>query len=91
MNATATKPHHYQLRDKAKKNFLTQDDLFPDKDDQTGDQVVICMEEEKAHNLRYQYEQEFRRLGADEVEIEVVIFNAAGHEIGVSKGEPGLD
>jgi len=83
--ATTAKPHHYQLRDKAKNTFLTYDDLFPDREDEThGDQVAMCLEEEKAHDLRFKYEQEFRQVGADEIEIEVVAFSAAGHEIGVS-------
>jgi len=82
--AITAKPHHYQLRNKAKQTFLTYDDLFPDREDEThGDTVAMCLEEEKAHDFRFKYEQEFASVGA-EVEIEVVAFNAAGHEIGVS-------
>ena len=81
---TAAKPHHYQLRDKSKKTYLTNDDLYPDREDAMGDQVVICFDEEKAHDLRFKYEQEFRVVGADEVEIEVVCFAGNGQEISVS-------
>lgn len=84
MSQTTDKPHHFQLRDKVKKTFLTNDDIFPDREDVLGDQVVMCLEEEKAHDLRFKYEQEFQSLGADEVEIEVVGFNAKGEEVSVS-------
>ncbi len=75
--------HHFQLRDKNRKVFLTNDDLYPDHDEVLGDQIVLCLQEEKAHALRSQYEQEFNGYGA-EIEIEVVGFDVSGKEISIS-------
>jgi hypothetical protein len=75
-------PHHYQLRDKKTKKWLTMADVQPDCDDSKDDEVVVVLQAEKAHNLRYQYERQFESYGI-EVEIEVVALDAAGKEVSV--------
>jgi len=75
--------HHWQLRNKHTNKFLTNDDVYPERDDVMGDQVILVLEEQKAHNLRHKYETEFRAYGADP-DIECVGFDSAGHELCVS-------
>ena len=73
-------PHHYQLRDKKTKKWLTMADVQPDCEDSKDDEIVVLVAAEKAHNIRYQYERQFVSYGI-EVEVEVVGLDASGKEV----------